>query len=285
MNAIKITHYKKEFLTFYELASNININEEERYTIWKQYYGFNPFHREEHSEQLAKEMLIQAFPKYEAALPHILDFEPNEQSIKHYLSVIQEELHAYEPLHATILYFVGDFETDPFIELEDNNSYTLYFPIEREWKPVHFVNELVKVVYLNQLKMNPLQLTNIAFVTFLEGLALHTANLITSSDVGGTTLYPWMAKCQLEPTRIMMNIFPHLRRSDYKAIYSFTKGTGASGYQNEAGFVGWSVIDHLLKRGYTMPELLLIPVERVTTVIEKSLYQIMEESKYIQSQE
>ncbi|MCP3026792.1 hypothetical protein [Halobacillus sp. A5] len=285
MDAIKISHYKNEFLAFYEQAQAAEVQEEKRYTIWKQYYGFNPFRREEQREQLAQEMLNQAFPKYEAALSHIRNFEPDQESIYHYVSTIREHFQAYEPLHLTVIFFVGDFETDPFIEKEDNESYTLYFPIEREWNDVHFANELVKVVYLNQLKVNPARLANIAFVIFLEGLALHTSNRVITSEALGTGLYPWMEKCQLEPTRIMINIFPHLRRSDYKAIYSFTKGTGASGYQNEAGFVGWCVVEHLLKRGYTLPELLFIPEERLTTLIEKSLYQIMEEAKYIQSQE
>ncbi|GGF16353.1 hypothetical protein GCM10010954_13690 [Halobacillus andaensis] len=285
MDAIKISHYKNEFLTFYEQASNLNADPEERFYIWKQHYGFNPFRKEEQREQLAKEMLIQAFPKYEEALCHIRDFEPDEEAIYHYVSCIREQLRTFEPMHLNVVFFIGDFDTDPFIEKEDNESYTLYFPIEKEWRPIYFVNELVKAVYLNQSKIHPSQLVNIAFVIFLEGLALHTANLVAASDTSRTSLYPWMSKCQLEPTRIMMNIFPHLRRSDYKAIYSFTKGTGASGYQNEAGFVGWCVVEHLLRRGYTLPELLLIPEERVITLIEKSLYQVMEESKYIQSQE
>ncbi|MFC7062678.1 hypothetical protein [Halobacillus seohaensis] len=284
MDAIKISHYKNEFLSFYQQAA-LNSRETDRFSIWKKYYGFNPYVKEDSSDQLAKEMLEMAYPKYEEALHRIESFHPNESEIYNLLSLIREELCAFEPMQLSIVFFVGDFETDPFIEKEVNESFTLYFPIEIEYTPSLLANELAKVIHLNQSKLNPISIKNIAHVIFLEGLALHTTHQVTPSEFNDSNLYPWMAKCRQEPTRIMMNILPHLRRTDYKAMYSFTKGTGASGYINEAGFVGWVVTKHLLESEYTLADLQMVGEDQTTSLIEQALYQVMEETKYIQSQE
>ncbi|MFC7320140.1 hypothetical protein [Halobacillus campisalis] len=285
MDAIKITHYKDEFLSFYHDASQHSFNENDRFSAWKKYYGFNPYMKEDPKEQLAREMLEQAFPKYERALPTIESFQVDEEEIFQYISLIRESLNAFEPMQLSIVFFIGDFETDPFIEKEPNDAYTLYFPIEIEWKPILLVNELAKTVYLNQSKLNPRSLNDVAHVVYLEGLALHTADWVTPKDYLSLNIYPWLSKCSREPTRIMMNLLPHLRRSDYKAIYSFTKGTGASGYTNEASFVGWRTIKHMLEKGNSLASLLNIPEEQILKIVEQTLYQVMEEAKYIRSNE
>ncbi|WP_173917049.1 hypothetical protein [Halobacillus sp. Marseille-Q1614] len=281
MNVIQISHYINEFLAFYRSTQIPHLEEKGLFNLWKKHYGFNPYLKEDPKNQLAKEMVKRAFPKYRAVVPKIEQFQPNEEKIMHLVSLVQDELQCYEPLHLSVVFFVGDFDTDPFIEKATSESYILYFPIEKQWQDVHLAQELAKAIYLNQTKANPYPPKNIAHAIFMEGLSLHTAIKITSAEFQTTALYPWMSSCNKEPNRIMINLLPHTRRTDYKALYSFTKGTGASGYLNEASFAGWNVVHHLLRNDDKLSELVEIPDSKITSLVEQTLHRVIEESTYI----
>ncbi|WP_082234752.1 hypothetical protein [Halobacillus massiliensis] len=285
MNVIQISHYKSEFLAFYRFAQHLDSEDQELFNLWKTHYGFNPYLKEDPKNQLAKEMIKRAFPKYSTILSQIESFEPDFGMVRRYVSLVQDELKSYEPLHLSVVFFIGDFDTDAFIEKATSESYILYFPIEKPWQDVHLVQELAKVVYLNQTKANPYPPKNIAHAIFIEGLSLHTAVKTTAAEFKTMALYPWMSSCNKEPNRIMINLLPHMRRTDYKALYSFTKGTGASGYLNEASFAGWNVIHHLLNNEDTLSELVKTPEENITGLVERTLHRVIEESTYISSKE
>ncbi|UOR13246.1 hypothetical protein [Halobacillus amylolyticus] len=283
MDIIKITHLKDEFLAFYNQAVTSKAHPDERFKLWKQLYGFSVTQSGNQDDQLSKDMLDHAFPQYAYAVDRIEHFEPNHEEIATLLAAVKEELNYLPTVHMSIVFFVGNFESDPFLQTDDVDHITLYYPIEKDLKQLDLAKELARAIYCLKLGDSSPFAKSIAHITLQEGIALHTAEKVNTSFALSVPSYSWMNVCKQEPNRIMINLLPHIKRNDYEALYSFTKGRGASGFFNEAIFVGWVAVKHLLNQGKTLSELAAIPEEKVTAFIEQTLYNVLDTAYFAQS--
>ncbi|MCA0983926.1 hypothetical protein LCL89_07610 [Halobacillus yeomjeoni] len=285
MDNLRCRQMLDRFLTFYDKASRENAGSERRFELWKQHYGFTYVPPGYERDQLAKEMLDYAWDKYSLVYEKIKYFESEPIKLYELLTSIKETLNYHEPIDLTVLYFVGTFETDPFI-MKENEQYTLCFPVEVEWSDYKLIQELTRVVHCCKSGLAPSQTRTLGQLIFQEGIGLHTARAIMEDKKGsGIELFWNHEKCTKEPNRIMMNIIPHLNRTDYQALYSFTKGTGASGYEKEANYTGWILIKYLLTQGKNLSELAAIPNTEVDRYIENSLYSLLNHAYLTQPQE
>gem|GEM_PF-3816709 len=285
MDDLKIKQMLDRFLFFYDKASLENADPERRYELWKEHYGFTFVPPGYEKDQFEREMLNYAWDKYSLVYDRIKYFEMDEVNLQELVTPVKQALQYDEPISLTLLFFVGTFETEPFI-LEQDHEYTLCFPIETEWNEFKLLQEIVRVVHCCKSGLAPSQTRTLAQLIFQEGIALHTARQLMSKQANTITELLWSReKCSREPNRIMINIIPHLSRTDYEALFSFTKGTGASGYEKEANFTGWIVIKHLLDNGRTVGDLASVPKEDVDTFVERSLFSLLNHAYIIQPQE
>ncbi|MFD2924393.1 hypothetical protein [Halobacillus naozhouensis] len=282
MDIIKITHLRDEFLAFYHQAVTLDAAPDTRFELWKELYGFSAAYPGGQDDQLARDMLDYAFPKYAHAVDHIEHFEPSHEEIFSLLKAVKEELDYDSAIHMAIVFFVGNFESDPFFETDEESLLTLYYPIEREMVQRDLAKELARVIHwLKSGASYPLA-KSIGHITLQEGIALHTAEKVHTALALPAPSYSWLEVCNQEPNRIMINLLPHIQRDDYEALYSFTKGRGASGYFNEALFVGWTAVKHLLAQGETLKELSAISEEHVSNFMEDTLYDVLDNAYFVQ---
>ncbi|MGP4061916.1 hypothetical protein [Halobacillus sp. H74] len=283
MDVVKSTQMLDKFLKFYDQAAQVPPHQ--RYQLWVEHYAFPYTPPGYHQDQLAKEMLEYAWDQYTHVYEKIQFFEVDSVALSEQVESIKQTLQCTEPVHLTVLFFVGTFETDPFI-VKDDHRYTLCFPVELASSRTRLCQELTRVVHCSQSGLAPSHTRTLGQLIFQEGLSLHTTQVLLQSDEVAERSSTWnKEKCSREPNRVMINILPHLHRTDYEALYSFTKGTGASGYEKEANYTGWLVVGHLLEQSSTLYELAKIHKDDVDSLVEKSLFSLLNQAYLTQAQE
>lgn len=285
MDDLKCRHMLDRFLMFYDKASLEHASPERRFELWKKYYGFTYIPPGYKRDQLAREMLDYAWDKYSLVYDKIKYFEADPVKLNELFMKIKQTLNFHEPIDVSVLFFVGTFETEPFIQKEDQ-QYTLCFPVEIEWSDFKLVQELTRVVHCCKSGLAPSHTRTLAQLIFQEGIALHSTQKMMFDGKKVSTELLWKhEKCSKEPNRIMINIIPHLKRTDYEALFSFTRGTGASGFEKEANYTGWILVKHLIEEGRTLRDLSSIPKEDVDAFVEKSLFSLLNRAYLTQPQE
>lgn len=283
MDDVKCTQMLDRFLTFYDHASQTP--QHKRYDLWADHYAF-PYNPPGYQQgQLAKEMIEYAWNKYDMVYDKIQYFDVGPLEINEYVENIKQILHCTAPVRVTVLFFVGTFETDPFI-IKENHQYTLCFPIELASSQTRLIQELTRVVHCSQSGLAPSHTRTLGQLIFQEGLAIHTTlEVMEENELYDEELSWEQEKCSQEPTRVMMNILPHLHRTDYEALYSFTKGTGASGFEKEANYTGYLVVEHLLEQGRPLYDLAQVKKPEVDAIVERSLLSLMNQAYLTPTQE
>lgn len=285
MDDLKCKYLLDEFLTFYDKSSFENTDNERKYELWRKHYNF-PFDPPGYKQnQLAKEMLDYAWEKYSLIYDKIKYFEMTEQQIQEKMSLLKYQLDWRDPLSLTTIFFVGSFESDPFIKMEEE-TYTLCFPIEIAWNELRLNQELARVVHCCKSNLPPSHTRTLGQLVFQEGISLHAAQQLADYEQKqGPVQYFENESCTREPNRIMINILTHLKRTDYEALYSFTKGTGASGFEKEAVYTGWNLIGYLLNNGETLDGLAGVPAGEVDSLVEETVYSLLNHAYLTQPQE
>ena len=285
MDDLKCTQLLDRFLMFYDQASIEQADLSRKLELWTKYYDFPHVPPGYKKHQLSKEMLEYGWGQYPLIYDQIKYFEMEPIHWQERLSQIKQTLNVRSSVSATILFFVGTFETDAFI-VEEKNEYLLCFPVEIGSIDFRMTQELTRMVNCKESGMAPSHTRTLAQLIFQEGIALHTAHQLLGEEQRNDAIpYFKDEACTREPNRVMMNILSHLDRTDYEALYSFTKGTGASGFEKEANYTGWNLVQYLLNQGATLNELASLKAEDVDNLVEKSLYSILNKAYLTQPQE
>lgn len=285
MDDLKCTQLLDQFLAFYDQASIEQADLTRRLDLWIQLYNFPHVPPGYKKFQLAKEMLEYGWKHYPMVYDKIQYFEVEPTHWQGRLTRIKQLLSFSDDVNVTILFFVAAFETEPFI-LEEEEEYLICFPVELGAADFRLTQELTRVVHCTQSNMAPSHTRTLAQLIFQEGVALHTAHQILGVEKRNDAIsYFKNEECTREPNRIMINILPHLKRKDYQALYSFTKGTGASGFEKEANYTGWNLVHFLLNQGSTLEELHAMKAEEVDAFVEKSLLALLDSAYSPQPQE
>ncbi|TGB05333.1 hypothetical protein [Halobacillus salinus] len=285
MDDLKCTQVLDRFLSFYDQASIEQADLTRRLELWIQHYNFPHVPPGYKKYQLAQEMLEHGWKHYPIAYDKIKYFDTDAEQWHMRLEEIKSLTSIPDDVHASILFFVAAFETDPFIVIE-GDEYIICFPVELEATDFRLTQELTRVVNCTQSGMAPSHTRTLAQLIFQEGIALHTAHQILGDEKRNDAFsYFKNDACTREPNRIMINILPHLNRTDYEALYSFTKGTGASGFEKEANFTGWNLVQYLLNQGVTLKELITLNAKDVDAYVEESLFNLLDSAYSPQPQE
>ncbi|KGX91520.1 hypothetical protein [Pontibacillus marinus] len=107
LDSIRINNKVNDFLEFYELANNNDLNHKERWLLWKEHYNFAAIPPGDEGKEIAKRMFHQSWEKYHEHIDHIKQWEPNNERIQYSLSKVKQLLAYNEPIRITVFYFVG----------------------------------------------------------------------------------------------------------------------------------------------------------------------------------
>ncbi|RWZ55260.1 hypothetical protein EQV77_11480 [Halobacillus fulvus] len=278
MEEVKCRQMLDRFLSFYDQASREGAGAERKYELWLEYYDFPHVPPGYRRDQLPREMIDYAWDRYSLVYDSIKYFHTEESKWQERFYQLKQHLNVLEPIHVHLLFFVGTFETDPFV-FKEGETYTLCFPVEMDNHELRITHELARIVHCHRSGLAPSHTRTLAQLIFQEGIALHSSqSLLDTEQAEDIFSFFDEEECAREPNRVILNILPHLYRTDYEALYSFTKGTGASGFEREAIYTGWNLIGHLLVKGRTLHDLAAISAEDVNALVERTLFSILNQA-------
>ncbi|MCA0969709.1 hypothetical protein LCM20_03760 [Halobacillus litoralis] len=286
MDDLKCTEKLQDFIHFYDQASIEQADLTRRLELWMNHYNFPHVPPGYKKYQLAREILEYGWSKYPFVYDKIKYFELTPSYWQRRLQEAKEILSVDDPVAIHLLFFVAAFETDPFILKENEERYMICFPTELPAIDFRLTQELARTIHAQTSGMAPSHTRTLAQLIFQEGVSLHTAHQLLDEEKRNEA-FPFFHNdgCTREPNRIIMNILPHLNRRDYEALYSFTNGKGASGFEKEANYTGWNLVQYLLDQGVPLNELVSIQAEDVDVFVERTLYSILNSAYTPQPQE
>ncbi len=273
---LTIRDLSPKFLEFYRTATAQHADEERRFQLWKQMYGFAAVPPTPEGDQMARRILDDAWPRYARALDAIRTggaaLQPPPAEV---LKAVARLLQADVPIRATLLLFVGGFDNNAFTAPGEGGIPTVAIPVEG--KPLNLVlpHEFTHVVEGEQAHLSFGWERSVAHTIFTEGLAMRATQklrpgLPEKTYVGEFTPN-WFARAASKRSEILADIAPHLEQSDAKAVMRYTMGTGGAGVEREAYYAGWLVIGDLLDHGWAFPQLARVKDAEMASAVKTSL--------------
>ncbi|MBT2642416.1 hypothetical protein J7I80_09270 [Bacillus sp. ISL-41] len=261
LDHIEIHDMKQSFLDFYEKAAGAEVNPEERWKLWQEYYGFAAVPPGTEGEKLARQLLDNCWEQYEQHIDDIISWNPDQAAIKDKLGEVKQVLGFNDDITLLLLFFVGNFEGNAFIAPTEEGNIALCFPIETQSyrdSEILLLHELAHVVHSHKADHSAGWERSIASVIIQEGIAMHTSKVLAPGRklveyIGNDD--QWLTLCNEKELEILSGAIPFLEKSDSESVFRFTVGEGICGFQNEAYFIGWKLVEHLLENGMSLSDL------------------------------
>lgn len=281
MDNIEVKNLGPNFLKFYNLANEENMTLDDRWQLWKEHYGFAAVPPGEDGKKWARNLLDEAWTKYEESMNYIETFEPDLDRLESYLTDIKSLLGCNEPIDLVIIYFVGGFENNAFVAPTDEGRAALCLPIEGESTDVVLTHELTHIVHSKTAGLTTQWERSVASLILQEGLATHVSRyMIPGEDDENYIEYTegWLKSCRRKSKSILEGIYPYFEDSESDTIFKFTFGSGTTGHEREAYFVGWEFVGRLLDEGVSFKEMANVEEADIPKYM-KDNYPVMKGSK------
>lgn len=279
---LQVTDLSPKFLAFYDAAA-AEPDAGRRFALWKQQYDFAALPPVPQRDSMARAMLDAAWPRY----PEVLDRiragaggmqpapEPTLQGVARLLGVT-------DSITVRLVAYVGAREGNAFTSAS-RGLITVYVPVEEDpaWRELVMVHEMTHAVHHRLAGYSEGWERSIGRTVFAEGLAARATEALHPGRAAAAYLEHrpgWMAAAESRGDEILRGILPHLGSSDSPTVMRFTMGTGTTGTEREAYYAGWRVIGHLLRRGYTFPQLARIPESEAPALVESAIREILGET-------
>lgn len=258
MDNIEVKNLAPKFLKFYNLANEENITLDDRWELWKEYYGFAAVPPGEGGEKIARNLLDKAWEKYEEKIDYIKTFEPDLDRLESYLTDIKSLLGCNECIDLAIIYYVGGFENNAFVAPTDENGLALCLPIEGSNTDIILTHELTHIVHSKIAGLTTQWEKTVASLILQEGLAMHISRYMNPGEENEIYIEHkegWLKSCRRKKGNILEGIYPYLEDSSSNAIFKFTFGAGTTGHEREAYFAGWEFVGRLLDEGVSFKDM------------------------------
>src|SRR5699024_8266231 len=113
MNKIEIVNLVPQFLKFFELANHEDVNESERWNLWKKHYNFAAL--PPGYDQHARNQLNQTWVKYQSNIDQIRNWKLDQVKFERMLTEIKALLGSDEDIPFVIVFFVSAFDNSAFV--------------------------------------------------------------------------------------------------------------------------------------------------------------------------
>lgn len=231
-----------------------------RFALWQEHYGFAAVPPGPLGEQMAREMLEEAWPQYGAHIEKIgrgaatFGSEPMET-----LKAVAGLLDVSEPIDLRFVAYVGAFDDNAFVAGIDGRP-IVNFPVEMapERRRLVLPHEMTHAVHMKLAKASGGWERTIAATLLQEGLAMHVARELSPGEA--VTAYVehrpgWWAEAEARRSEILRGILPALGEKDGETVFRFTMGNGPAGIEREAYAAGWFVVDYMRAGGMSLTEI------------------------------
>src|SRR5699024_903561 len=151
---LAVVNLVPKFLNFFELANHENVNESERWRLWKEHYNFAAL--PPGYDQLARKQLNQTWAKYQSNIDQIRNWKPDQIKIEKIFTEIKTLLGCDVDIPFVIVFFVSTFNNSAFVAPYDEHKSMLCLPVENQLSDIIVVHELTHIVHAEtaSLEMN-----------------------------------------------------------------------------------------------------------------------------------
>ena len=278
--SLQVVDLTPRFLLFYEAASKPGVDENERWRLWHDMYGFAAVPPTPEGQKMARSLLDDAWPRFASALGLIkkgaaaIHPAPLET-----LQQVASLLNASVPVRARLTVAVGDFEGNAFTAPGKDGIPTVSVEVEDPDAGLKLAHEFTHVVEAEQAGLSLEWKRSIAHTIFVEGLAMRAVQALrpgkSDSQYVGETSPNWFARCILVRHEILKDVRPHLASSESDAVMRYTMGKGGAGLEREAYFAGWLVIGDLIRSGWTFPKLARVTDAQMVGLVDASMARLL----------
>lgn len=278
---LQIRDLSPKFLQFYEAAeAQAHQDEALRWTLWQEHYGFAAVPPTEEGMRMARDLLDVAWPRYPTALDRIRSgaaaMQPQPRLV---LERIAELLRLDRPLKVELLAYVGGFEDNAFT-FAQNGEITVALPLESDLqaRSLLMAHEFTHAVHIATAQLDGGWERSIAETAVQEGLAMRVVqklhpeaalrDYVEHSD-------GWLARAQQSELSILRGVLPHLSTMDSETVFRFTMGSGTTGLEREAYYVGWLVVGAWLEQGQSLDQIARIRSAAMPDLVRRTVEELM----------
>lgn len=274
MANLEIIDLVPNFIKFFTLANRENVNEAERWYLWKEHYNFAAL--PPGFDEQARDQLNKVWSLYKSNIEQIRSWKHNPIQLKGYLSKIQKLLGCEEDIQFIIVFFIGAFDNNAFVTPYDQDKSALCLPIENKLSDITIVHELTHIVHAKTAFLEMKWERPLAELIQQEGLALHASKYLVPGENDEAYIemredQGWLRSCHEHRTEIISGIKPYLFDSEANTLNRFTFGEGSAGLRREAYYAGWELVASALRRGVSFKELASINANSIPDFVKVNL--------------
>lgn len=277
---VEVTDLSPRFLDFHAAASAPGVDDERRWQLWQERYGFAAVPPTAEGQQMARRLLEQAWPRYGEVLPIVrrgaAAMRPDPlETLRAVAAVLQPD----KPVHVQVIAYVGAFDGNAFSYGQDGKP-TVAVPLEMDvrQREAIFPHEMAHAVHIVTAGLSGGWERSIAATLMQEGLAIHVAReVVPERDLAELIEYTpgWWAQVQPKRREILQAILPALEAKDGQTVFRFTMGQGPNGFEREAYAAGWWVIEHLRGKGMSLAQIARIPEAEMPAVARRAIEEML----------
>lgn len=258
---IAIVDLTPKFLTFYDSASALHLNADDRLVLWKRLYGFAAVPPTAFGDSLARRQLDAAWDRYPPALNRIRSgYKGLGIDADSVLEAVSSLLGCGRSLRVQVTAFVGTFDENAFAYVDRNGLPTIAIPVESGDARRGLVHELTHAVHraADCADIRSGYAQSLVELVISEGVAMRVVQALIP---GHASVYyvigsqAWLDSANTHRRAILSAIQQHLTDRGAATAQQFTYGSGATGLKREAYYAGWAIVGNLLDSGLTLSDI------------------------------
>lgn len=268
-----------KFLDFYETAVREGADSERRWALWQEKYGFAAVPPTPEGQELARQLLEQAWPRYPEVLDRIRQgaagMQPQPADV---VVQVAELFECPVPDNLFVVAFVGGLENNAFTAPQ-GDKYGVFLPVEQDpaSRALILPHEMTHAVHYSLAGFTNMWERPLAQLVLEEGLAQCAAMQIVPGHPREAYLEyraGWLAECEAKRRDILTGMVPLLADDRSETVFRFTMGNGTTGLEREGYYAGWVAVSHLLDHGWSFKRLASLKVDEIEPVISGAMRQL-----------
>jgi len=277
---LRMVDLSPQFLAFYAAAKD-EPDADKRFALWKAMYGFAAVPPGPRGDAISRRLLDAGWPKYPGALEVIRAgaqaMRPGALEIARKVAAV---LKADEPLTLKVVAYVGAFDHNAFSFRGDDKVPVVCVPLEMsayDREPV-FADEMTHAIHMEIAHLSGGWERSIAATIVQEGLAMEVSRVCAPGRPFRSYLEfapGWYDKAKANERAILEGLLPNLDKKDGETVFKFTMGQGTTGTEREAYFAGWTVMEHLHRKGMGWPQIARVSEDGAVALVAGAIHEIL----------